>query len=577
MKRTYGKIVFCHGGAEPEWHWKIEAEPQILITLKNVFPRVMKDCRGAVTVKHTDEVCRNIEWFMMRYEFSIDAKSLKVLKAGARKHRDTILRLEEIIDPNYKPKAIPLAIPARDYQRQAAEIFLRRGGLLIADDVGLGKTVTALAALADKRTLPAVVVTLAGRMPQQWESHCRRFLPSAVVHIINKGQPYELPKLMGRGPDIIILNYHKLANWANVLANYIRTVVYDECQELRRTESQKYDGAVRVSEAARFRCGLSATPIFNYGGEIWNVIDVLLPGILGTYQEFTREWCSGYSRSYKIDDPKAFGAYAKENFIILRRTRSQVGRELPPLTKIPYPIDSDEKPLEDIEDAAAQLAKIILSGRDLEQGDRMRASGELDWKVRHATGVAKAPHVASFVRILVENGERVVVYAWHRSVYDILNARLAEYKPANYTGEESEKQKNESFTRFTEGETPILLISLRAGQGVDGLQHGCRTVVFAELDWSPGVHSQCIGRVYRDMQKDPVTAYFLISDTGSDPVVAEALGLKTEQIEGINDPDHDLVENLQSNSGRAESLARHFLKERGLDIPSKTADVANTL
>lgn len=572
MKRTYGKVAFCHGGAESEWHWRIEGEPQVLILFKNVFPRVEKH-PGMVTVKNTPEVCRNLEWFLTRYDLSIDRDSQKVMKAGARKHRDTILRLEEIIDPNYKAKAIPLAIPARDYQRQAAEIFLRRGGLLLADDIGTGKTVSALAALADPRTLPAVVVTLAGRMGQQWEDHCRRFLPQASTHVIQKGTPYELPKFMGRGPDILILTYHKLANWAQVLAKYAKTVIYDEAQELRRTESLRYEGAAHLSQAMKWRLGLSATPIFNYGGEIWNVVDVLLPGVLGTHTEFTREWCSGWSRSYKIDDPKAFGSYARENFIILRRTRAQVGRELPALTKIPYPIDSDEEPLEDIEAAATQLAQIILSGVELEKGDRMRASGELDWKVRHATGVAKAPHVADFTRILIENGERVVVYAWHRSVYDILNQRLAEYKPANYTGEETEKEKNESFERFTKGETPVLLISLRAGQGVDGFQHNCRTVVFAELDWSPGVHEQCIGRVYRDGQKEPVTAYFLISDAGSDPVVAEALGMKTEQVEGIKDPDRELVQDLQSNGGRAQSLARAFLKERGIKVPAPPESV----
>lgn len=569
MKRNYGKIQFRPGGDGIDVHWRIEAEPQILITLKNVFPRVLKDCRGSVTVKHTDEVCRNIEWFRMRYDLSISEADRKVLRSGSRRHRDTILRLEDIIDPGYKPKAIPLAIPARDYQRQGAEVFLRRGGLLLADDVGLGKTVTALAALAsDPSTLPAVVVTLAGRMGRQWEDHVRRFMPKATVHVVNKSQPYSL-NFMGRGPDIVILTYHKLNNWANVLASYAKTVIYDEVQELRRAESQKYEAATRMSGAAKFRLGLSATPIFNYGGEIWNVVDVLLPGVLGTSEEFTREWCSGWSRSYKIDDPKAFGAYARENFIILRRTRTQVGRELPPLTKIPQSIDCDEEPLEDIEAAATQLARIILSDRELEQGDRMRASGELDWKVRHATGVAKAPHVADFVRLLVENGERVVVYAWHRTVYDILNTRLAEYKPANYTGAESETQKEESFKRFTDGATPVLLISLRAGQGVDGFQHGCRTVVFAELDWSPGVHEQCIGRVYRDGQRDPVTAYFLISDSGSDPVVAEALGMKTEQVEGIKNPDREIVEDLQSTGGRAQNLARHFLKQRKIKVPSE--------
>lgn len=571
--RTYGKVEFCTG--DDAEAWRITAEPQVLITLKNVFPRVMKDHRGAVTVKSNDEVCRNLEWFMLRYDLSISAGDLKALRAGARRHRDTILRLEEIIDAKYKARPIPLAIPARDYQRQAAEVFLRRKGLLLADDVGLGKTVTALAALAaEPRTLPAVVVTLAGRMGLQWQDHVQRFMPKATVHVVSAAKPYDI-RFMGKGPDIVILTYHKLSTWADVLRKYAHTVVFDECQELRRTGSQKYEAAKSLADASRWRLGLSATPIFNYGGEIWNVVDVLLPGVLGEANEFTREWCSGWSRSYKINDPKAFGAYARENFIIVRRTRKQVGRELPPLTKIPQAIDTDEEPLEELEAAAAQLAKIILSGVELEQGDQMRAAGELDWKLRHATGVAKAPHVAAFVQILIDNGERVVVYAWHRTVYDILNDKLKDHKPANYTGDETEAQKNESFQRFVAGETPVLLISLRAGQGVDGFQHGCRTVVFAELDWSPGVHEQCIGRVYRDGQKDPVTAYFLISDTGSDPVVAEALGMKTEQVEGIKDPDRDLVTTLQSTGARAKTLARHFLKERGLDVPEEKKETVN--
>src|SRR4029077_16688448 len=142
-----------------------------------------------------------------------------------------------------------LAIPARDYQRQAAEIFLKRGGLLLADDVGLGKTVVGLAALAAQpRTLPAVVVTLAGRMAQQWEDHCRRFMPQASTHIITKSSPYELPKFMGRGPDILIVTYHKLYEWAKVLSKYVKTVIYDEVQELRRTGSLKYSGAEHVSQ-----------------------------------------------------------------------------------------------------------------------------------------------------------------------------------------------------------------------------------------------------------------------------------------------------------------------------------------
>jgi superfamily II DNA or RNA helicase len=129
------------------------------------------------------------------------------------------------------------------------------------------------------------------------------------------------------------------------------------------------------------------------------------------------------------------------------------------------------------------------------------------------------------------------------------------------TGSESDKQKVEAKRRFTEGDSQVLLISLRAGQGIDGLQHVCSIVVFAELDWAPAVHEQAAGRVFRDGQKNPVTAFFLLSDEGSDPTIAEALGLKYEQSEGIRDPEAELVEKLQIDEERIRKLAKQYLEK----------------
>jgi len=107
-------------------------------------------------------------------------------------------------------------------------------------------------------------------------------------------------------------------------------------------------------------------------------------------------------------------------------------------------------------------------------------------------------YVADFVRLLVESGEQVVLYGWHREVYHIWLDRMADLKPALFTGTESTSQKQEAKRRFLAKETPVLIMSLRAGAGVDGLQHVCKTVVYGELDWSPGVHEQGVGRVFRD-------------------------------------------------------------------------------
>ena len=59
-------------------------------------------------------------------------------------------------------------------------------------------------------------------------------------------------------------------------------------------------------------------------------------------------------------------------------------------------------------------------------------------------------------------------------------------------------------------------------------------------------------------------AYFLIAETGSDPVIADVLGVKRAQMQGIRDPNADLIERAQTGDGNARKLAEAFLKQRGI-------------
>lgn len=557
MKRTYGKLWFKNG----KWH--LEGENHIILWLRRIVPRVGHHQHGVIELMETDEVCRNLDWFLMRFPLTISKSDRKRLDEGSKRHEDTILRLDKIVSMKYKPHTVLLAVPPREYQVVAAEMVLARGFLLLGDDLGTGKTVSAFCALTDPRTLPAVVVTLSGTMPLQWERMANRFLPDLFCHVIKKRTPYELPRRNKQSPDVLIINYHKLSGWDDTLAKYCRMVIFDEIQELRRGGTNKALAAQNISQAMRWKLGLSATPIFNFGGEIWHVLNVLQEDVLGTHDEFEREWCNrGYGHAL-VKDPKALGSYLRSEHIMLRRTRAEVGRELPPLQKIPQYVESDEKALDSIEDSAAELAKIILTREKTDGWERLQASEQFSRVLRQATGVSKAPFVADFIRLVVESGESVVVFAWHREVYGILQAKLEDLKPVLFTGTESAKQKEEARKKFIDGESKIILMSLRAGQGLDGFQDMCRTVIFAELDWSPGVHDQCIGRVQRDGQKDPVTAFFLVSERGADPTISERLGLKTAQMEGIRNPDADILEELQTDQDRMRDLARGYLERIG--------------
>lgn len=563
QQRTYGRLWLADG------KWNLECEPHVAMFAKRVFQRLEKSATGVLTFRDDPATAADLEWFSQRFPLEIVHSAS--LARRSLQHREKILQLETILGGRSQPRRYPMVHPPREYQSQAAELTLLQGQLLLGDDVGLGKTVTAIATIVDPKAQPALVVTLA-HLPRQWAAEFKAFAPDLFVHILKKGTPYELPQRDGRGPDVLITSYSKLTGWVDVLTKYVSMVVYDEVQDLRHTGTDKYRAAKAISEAARIRLGLSATPIYNYGGEIFSVLHQLCPDALGTFDEFVREWCSPIGNGkWRVRDAAAFGSYLREQGYMLRRTRADVGRELPPLQRITQQVDSDTSVFEKIEDAASQLARIILAKGESSNFEKMKAAEEFNTILRQATGIAKAPYVAAFVRLLIESGERVVLFGWHRAVYDIWLERLADYKPALYTGSESTHKKGAEAARFVAGDTPLLVMSLRAGAGLDGLQHCCRNVVMGELDWSPGVHEQCIGRVCRDGQKDSVAAYFMLSDGGSDPIIARTLGLKQQQIEGIRDLRTDDVkpadlDRLMRDGDSIKKLAEEFLaKQKGLN------------
>jgi hypothetical protein len=196
--------------------------------------------------------------------------------------------------------------------------------------------------------------------------------------------------------------------------------------------------------------------------------------------------------------------------------------------------------------------------------ERGEAARELDIKARYITGVSKAREVANLVRMLVENGEPVVLAGWHRDVYAIWLKQLADLKPIMYTGSESGPQKEKAKQDFINGESKIFIISLRSGAGLDGLQKVCKLIVFGELDWSPKVHDQLIGRVRRDdgdKEMEQVTAVFCVSDSGSDPVMISMLGFKASQSHGVVDP-LIAAPAQHTDESRIKLLAQNYLKKQ---------------
>lgn len=561
IKRTYGKLFL--GSTSNRWIIQ-DAEPHVCIKLKAVFTNIAVYETKSFTFQNSPEVCHDLMWFTDRYPLEISEKDYSVLLKQKAEHIDKINELESILLPSYIPKIVSLkdGHKARSYQLAYNEIRKKVKRILNGDDIGLGKTMQAILSMLDTETLPCMVVVQT-HLPKQWKEEIEYFT-NLKVHIIKGTRPYNLPE-----SDVFIIKYSCLAGWVDIFAKQIfNSAVFDECQELRHTGTNKYNAARVLSENVEFVQGLSASPVFNYGVEMWNIMHLIKPFSLGRQDEFLREWTGRDQRTVK--DPKALGTFLRENFLMIRRTRKDVNRELPLLNTIVQTVGYDEAEVKKAEELARILAIKATSGSFVERGVAAR---ELDVLIRHNTGVAKAKGVAEYCKILLENKIPIILAGWHREFYSIILSELAEYNPVMYTGSESPSEKEKSKNSFLNGETDLFIISLRSGVGLDGLQERCKTVVIGELDWSSQVHYQIIGRVRRETETDQVketledaegvTVIYLVVDAGSDPPIIDLLGLKTAQHEGIMNPLSPIQEQYTDES-RIKLLAQRYLDKKGI-------------
>ncbi|MGL4745035.1 MAG: SNF2-related protein [Dermatophilaceae bacterium] len=574
---SYGSVNY--GTWQGKAVYRIDARPHVMIRARRIFPRVKVE-GGRLLVTATPEVSRDIAWLLERHPMTLSPAARQALDAGVAKHREAEDAVAAILAGDYV-QHVADRVPAqasRDYQVQAADLVTVMKRLLITDSLGLGKTHSSALTFRNPDSLPGLVVCPTN-LPKQWQRQLAAIWPDLRTYIPPAGTPGEhLTRWSARNggpPHVFIVPYSKLSGWQHHLKGVVRAIVFDEAQELRTGQGTlKGEAAATVARDATYVVGATATPIYNYGGELHSIYNIVAPDALGSREEFLREWggrewsSAGGQRHASVKDPKALSLYLRDNGLMIGRTRAEVQRELPygDPVKVPHVIDADPAVLEKLTGDAVELARFILGKTGGDPQDRFRAAGQLDGQVRQATGLAKAPFVASFVHTLLESEatNKVVLWGWHHAVYDIWSERLRArgHRVIRYTGEQSPTQKQGAIDAFLDPAGPeVLIMSLRSGAGIDGLQEVCNVGVFGELDWSPKMHDQCAGRLARDGQEHEVVTYYLMADSGSDPEIARTLDLKHAQAAPIEDPNAAVVSSLPADGSRMLRLAQSVLDQ----------------
>jgi hypothetical protein len=547
----------------------VDAEPHIMQRLRKMFDFAKNHTEQGeythkpITFPVTLSVCRDLLWLFDRYVFDCEPETLELIKLKAEEYDQIIISVSDADnDPTYKvtENAIPLALELRLHQIKFRNMFLKVKRLLLADKIGAGKTGSALSTLVEPESRPAIII-VPSHLCTQWEREAKRFLPNITTHVIRGFKNYALPNV-----DVIITSYNRLSPWQDILlakTTHFKTVIFDEVHELRHQGTYKRELSQSLSKRALNVLGLSGTPIFNMGSEIWSVIDVIKAGGLGSWDDFEREWCVNGS----VVEPSTLNSFLKKQGLMLRRTDLEAGLTVHEPSKNVITIDADLEKLKEVENVAKMLALSVLSGN---VGEDSESARQFDFKLRQATGISKARPVAEFVKFVLDQEPKVVLVAWHRGVYDILLHELKGYKTVMYTGTESGKEKDQAVQDFIEGDARIFIISLRSGAGLDGLQRVCNTIVFAELDWSPHVMDQVVGRLAREGQVKHVNAFYLTVADGSDPFMLSVIGDKRSQHDGViegKDGEAMILSDVGGSRDRVREMAASYLKSIGEEIP----------
>ena len=508
--------------------WVIKGDPGVTELAKRLFPGSDAK-RGEARFTAHRRIIGDVNWLMLRYPLQVAERDKERWRQALNQARDYYREREKARILTMAPQPSPAVFSGqlRPFQQQGLNWLLLTPRALLADEMGLGKTVQALACAAMEGIFPLLIVP-PPHLARNWMAETKRFLRvngrEPRVHIIKGLTPYPLPEA-----DVYILHYLLLRGWKQVLPQMnFHTVIFDEVQELRRTGTEKYSAASLLSESCQRVMGLSGTPIYNYGSEIWNVINILDFHFLGDWETFTREWCSGYGNRI-VSKPELLGDHLRREGLMLRRTKQEVLPELPEKRRLVQEIDADDALYVHL--MAPVWEKLYRWKRDqaLSASARALLEDQISQEARQATGLAKAPYVCQFVKALVNAGEKVLLFAHHHAVMDIFKKELKQERPAFITGRESSAQKEDAVDRFMLGKTDLCVISLRAASGLNLQRATC--VVFGELDWSPAVHSQAEDRAHRIGQKDSLLCYYLVAPGGSDQDMQEALGLKVSQFQ----------------------------------------------
>ncbi len=522
------------------------------------------DQRDAVTRLGLDPFDLSGDTHRMHAMQLADPKAAEVFDPKAWKRiKDSAKEINIEVEPELPAE---LNAELRPYQVDGfnflAYLATNRFGGILADDMGLGKTVQSLAyilwlrqlAKGQGKHMPALVVCPKSVL-DVWAMEAERFAPDLKVQVLRSRDQLDV-KALETELDVLVLNYAQLRVGGDEL-NKVRwlVVILDEGQQIKNPDSKAAKSARELN--AENRLVLTGTPIENRLMDMWSLMAFAMPGVLGSRAYFKK-------RFDKRKDPNSQNRLAARlRPFLLRRTKGQVAKDLPPRTEEEVYANMDGIQMELYKAELKRIQKALL-GLDSDEAVKKNSFAILQGLMRlrqiccHPGLIdpkylkeesSKLTALFYLLDQLREEGHKVLVFSQFVSMLEIIRTQLeVDSRPFNYLTGQTKDRKGEIEKFQTSKDPSVFLLSLKAGGSGLNLTSASYVILYDPW-WNPAVENQAIDRTHRIGQKNKVIAYRLLTKDSVE-----------EKIRVLQHQKTALVTNVLGDEGFASNLALEDLQ-----------------
>ena len=430
----------------------------------------------------------------------------------------------------------------RDYQIEGYKWLSRLahwgGGACLADDMGLGKTLQALAIILEKAPDGPTLVVAPTSVCMNWQQEASRFAPTLRIHLLESRNRKKLVQSLKKF-DVLVTSYTLLQQEAKLFAGIDwQIIVLDEAQAIKNMETKRSRAAMSLN--GRFKLLTTGTPIENHLGELWNLYNFILPGLLGSLESFNRRFAVPIER---------FGDHVARRKLkklirpfMLRRIKAQVLEELPPRTEITLQVEMNSEELAFYEAMRRKALENLTVNSEMSiRGKKVKGVNPVPLIKKNGKGYTvrilaeimrlrraccnprlvmpesdiESSKLLLFEKVvdeLLENRHKALVFSQFVGHLQIIRSFL-DKKKIDYRyldGSTPVKQRKREVDAFQAGKGDLFLISLKAG-GLGLNLTAADYVLHMDPWWNPAVEDQASDRAHRIGQVHPVTIYRLIT------------------------------------------------------------------